>query len=264
MKMRQNWQGDQASAAALAAERLERTKGIIAGDIRDPIALAGTPQATGQLPGATGNMAVNYPATQRSTEGHLFSLGGKPTEVMPPFKLRKVDVEGVDTGLATIVQTGKNDYEFLKPATPKRTRAGFTTKGGNVTNAIFEDGYLVDTENLGNIGREGKTAGDINLSLGAEQESAINEAAGKGIGQGLAENYNNRIKFGQEAVNQNFQLNMIKDAVSEGARTGLGEETIMNIRSFGETLGLPTGDLSGQELIRKISNEMALRLRNPR
>ena len=94
--------------------------------------------------------------------------------------------------------------------------------------------------------------------FGPGQKKAM-EVIGKGVGESITKR--NQQAF--EARNQNNQLGMVKAAIADGARTGFGEETILNLRSFGQTLGIDTGDLSGPELIRKTSNEMALRLRNP-
>lgn len=97
-----------------------------------------------------------------------------------------------------------------------------------------------------------------NRAVGAAEKKAAEE-----FGSGIGERVNTRVKAAEEGRNQNQQLDFVKLAISKGARTGYGEETLLNLRSLAETFGIDTGDLSGQELIRKTSNEMALRLRNP-
>jgi hypothetical protein len=106
---------------------------------------------------------------------------------------------------------------------------------------------------------QGKT--QVNVNTGSAP--AITTEANKVVGKKLGESVATRYQQADEAVKQNAQLNQVSTAIAQGADTGLGAELILDIKSFGQTLGLDTGDLSGQELIRKVSNEMALRLRNP-
>lgn len=108
-----------------------------------------------------------------------------------------------------------------------------------------------------------KAPGSTTVNIHNNPTQVLQKKAAEYIGKGLGESINKRYSAGEEARNQNYQLGMVKVALSEGARTGLGEESLLNLRSFGQTLGIGDADLSGQELIRKISNEMALRLRNP-
>jgi hypothetical protein len=91
----------------------------------------------------------------------------------------------------------------------------------------------------------------------------VESAAAKEYGKLVGETAGKRIGFADEARSQNMQLEIVKRTIQQGARTGWGEETLLNLRSMAESFGINTGDLSGQELIRKTSNEMALRLRNP-
>jgi hypothetical protein len=92
-------------------------------------------------------------------------------------------------------------------------------------------------------------------------------AATKKLGELTGENAGKRIKMAQEGQTQNFQLEEVKKAIEKGASTGFGAETMLDIRRAAESvakpLGIETKDLSDQELIRKTSNELALRLRNP-
>lgn len=103
---------------------------------------------------------------------------------------------------------------------------------------------------------------NVNVNMGKELNPYEKKFLEK-QGEGTAEAYTSRNSMAQEAINQNNQLQIVKNEIKKGARTGYGEETILNLKSLGQTLGIDTGDLGGQELIRKISNEMALRLRNP-
>jgi hypothetical protein len=107
-----------------------------------------------------------------------------------------------------------------------------------------------------------KSKGQI-INVGTGTPDKVIEEANKKYGQGVGDRVNEKVKGAQEAVNQNVQLDAVLDAINSGADTGVGEETILNLKSFAQTLGFETKDLGPQELIRKISNEMALRLRNP-
>jgi len=94
--------------------------------------------------------------------------------------------------------------------------------------------------------------------------SAASRKASEAFGTGIGENATKRITYANSAAKQNAQLDIISLALQEGARTGYGEESILSIRSALETIGLKFGEGVGkEELIRTISNEMALRLRNP-
>ena len=106
------------------------------------------------------------------------------------------------------------------------------------------------------------------VNVKVENTAAAGEtAATKKLGELTGENAGKRVKMAQEAQTQNFQLEEVKRAIEKGASTGFGAETMLDIRrateSAAKTLGIETKDLSDQELIRKTSNELALRLRNP-
>ncbi len=104
----------------------------------------------------------------------------------------------------------------------------------------------------------------INLEAAANKpENQIVQEANKALGKEIGKSVQKTIAAGREAVNQNVQLDTVALALAGGARTGFGEETILNLRSLGQTFGIDTGSLAGGELVRKLSNEMALRLRNP-
>ncbi len=104
----------------------------------------------------------------------------------------------------------------------------------------------------------------INLEAAANKpENLIIQEANKALGKDLGSSMSKTMSFAREAVNQNAQLDTMALALAGGARTGFGEETLLNLRSLGQTLGLNTGSLAGGELVRKIQNEMAMRLRNP-
>ena len=98
---------------------------------------------------------------------------------------------------------------------------------------------------------------------GASPADAIVKKANEAYGGKVGDRVNTRFQQAEEANRQNAQLDQVSLALAQGAQTGYGEEFLLNMKSLGQTLGLDVGDLSGQEMIRRISNEMALRLRNP-
>jgi hypothetical protein len=82
-------------------------------------------------------------------------------------------------------------------------------------------------------------------------------------GESLGTRIDKRYQQAEEADRQNVQLDQVALALSRGAKTGAGQEAILTARRYLKTAGIDVGNLSDQELIQKISNEMALRLRNP-
>ena len=125
--------------------------------------------------------------------------------------------------------------------------------------AVRNNGYQ---GTIAQFRREGSSSTNVNVNTVGNQD-VISGEANKAYGKKLGEDVAKRQQQATEAARQNMQLDQVALALSGGAQTGFGEETILNLKSLGQTLGLDVGDLSGQELIRTISNEMALRLRNP-
>lgn len=99
-----------------------------------------------------------------------------------------------------------------------------------------------------------------NVSVGTGENAAT-----KKFGEGIGERADKRVQAAFEANNQNVQLDRVMLAIESGAETGAGQETLLNLKNFGQSVfGLEFDENVGeQEVIRKISNEMALRLRNP-
>lgn len=91
-------------------------------------------------------------------------------------------------------------------------------------------------------------------------------AAGtKKFAENVGEMASSRIAEAQSAQQQNQQLDRVLLSLSRGAQTGSGEEFFLDMKNLGNTmfgLDLPES-AQEQEVIRKVSNEMALRLRNP-
>jgi chaperonin cofactor prefoldin len=103
----------------------------------------------------------------------------------------------------------------------------------------------------------------VNVNTADSLTNLAEKEANKAYGGKIGDNVNKRFSMAEEAYSQNSQLDTVALALAEGANTGYGEEVLLNIRSLAQTVGIDTGDLGPAELIRKVSNEMALRLRNP-
>lgn len=94
---------------------------------------------------------------------------------------------------------------------------------------------------------------------------AVETAADKEFGKTVGERASKRIQEAQATVPVDNDLGRVLLALDRGAQTGLGEETILNLKSLGNTLfGIEFSDADREaEVVRKIGNEAALRLRNP-
>lgn len=105
----------------------------------------------------------------------------------------------------------------------------------------------------------------VNVNTAEGIAGAGQKKATEKLGEGIGDRADKRFTQAFEGTRQNQQLDRVKLAISRGASTGLGEETILDLRSLATTLvGVPVSEkMSEQELIRTVSNEMALRLRNP-
>jgi len=128
--------------------------------------------------------------------------------------------------------------------------------GGGVSGFLGPDGkvHVIKPQNPAVVNKI--YSGDIPVDK-------VLEEADKVYGKGIGESVTKRFKMAEEGVNQNAQLDIVAEALDKGARTGTGEEFILKVRGLAETLGIDTGTLGPQETIRRVSNEMALRLRNP-
>ena len=105
----------------------------------------------------------------------------------------------------------------------------------------------------------------VNVNTAEGIVEAGQKKATEKLAEGIGNRADQRLTQAFEGKRQNMQLDRVKLALSRGAGTGLGEETILDLRSLASTLiGAPVSEkMTEQELIRTVSNEMALRLRNP-
>lgn len=94
-----------------------------------------------------------------------------------------------------------------------------------------------------------------------EGESAATEAFAKDVGTRAAE------RSGQAAatLQEDVSLNRMLLALNRGAQTGVGEETLLRLKQLGNTVfGLELTEADDEaQVIQKLGNELALRLRNP-
>jgi hypothetical protein len=131
-----------------------------------------------------------------------------------------------------------------------------------LTAKAIQEKDMPTLEMIMGLKRAGATNVKTNVSTGGEPNQ-IEVEANKKLGAGVGDRANTRLDMAQEARNQNVILDSIKMEIGKGAQTGWGQETILNLRNAMKTMGFDSKDLSGQEMIRKFSNEQALRLRNP-
>jgi hypothetical protein len=217
-------------------------------DLDTKLVLAGYKPVTGeQQMGDVGNGPP--PADQVSIRGlgsyvkpkedpRVFTAGGATFVADKEGKLTQVKLPGSDK----LPSSDMQELSDLRKTNPNATMEDVY----RMRNQFKQPGVSVKVENTAGAG---ETAGTKKLG------EIIGETAGK------------RIKQAEEAQVQNFQLDQVKTAIEKGASTGFGAETMLDIRraveKVGQTVGFDTKDLSDQELIRKTSNELALRLRNP-
>ena len=94
-----------------------------------------------------------------------------------------------------------------------------------------------------------------------EGETAANKAFGKPVGEATAE----RNKQALATTQEDRDLERLELALSRGAQTGRGEETILELKNLGNTLfglELTEADEEG-EVVRAIGSRLALLMRNP-
>lgn len=170
-----------------------------------------------------------------------------------------------DLGLEKMREKNKAEgkAEGSKDNGPYRKGQIRTSKRGDTEiEEIYTDGkWTQRTDESGKPITSPRYKSEVNVNLGTSDK--VVEEANKKFGGGVGDRASERIKLSQEATNQNMQLDIVAEAIGKGVDTGLGEETLLNLKSFAQTLGFEIKDLGPQELIRKVSNEMALRLRNP-
>ena len=109
---------------------------------------------------------------------------------------------------------------------------------------------------------------EVRYDLEPKIAKEVIEAEEKGLGrkklnEKLAEQFAKDIEFARKSLEMDQQLDRMSLALSRGAKTGKMEEFILEGKSFLQSIGFDVGDLSEQEMLRELSNKMALMLRNP-
>jgi hypothetical protein len=94
-----------------------------------------------------------------------------------------------------------------------------------------------------------------------EGETAADKAFGKAVGEGAVE----RNQQAAATITEDQDLSRMELAIKRGAQTGRGEQTILELKNLGNTLfGLELAEADTEaEVVRAISNRLALQLRNP-
>ena len=188
----------------------------------------------------------------------LQANGKADEKTLAPLMQKRQALQAQIAGLITA------DVEFQKklalqkdPATQLPTEASLAERAAKGDAAAQRALDLIASNK-----RAGSTKVNVNTSpegvLAAGTKKATEKYA-ESVGEGVSK----RFAQGEEAVKQNLQLDQVSLAMSQGAKTGMGEEQILNLKSFLQTMGVDTGNLGPQELIRRTSNELALRMRNP-
>ena len=202
----------------------------------------------------------------------------KPTDEKLIAQLQKVELGlhqalGQDTAMMNYLKNQKPEETGLPEGYFKVGSKLYQLQDGKVVpvdaptegTAAFRDWQLAQknpgyAEHLKDM--KGAGAARVNVSTGKE-EDAFSGEADKVLARKVGEAVMKRAQAAEEARSQSIHYETIALSIANGARTGFGEETLLNVKSAAQTLGFDVGDLSGQELIRHLSNKMALRLRNP-
>lgn len=111
----------------------------------------------------------------------------------------------------------------------------------------------------------GPAATNINVNTADSINNVAQKEAAKKYGEGMGNLTIDRLKQASEASSQNLQLDLMQDALTRGAKTGFGQDSIATIKNAYTSLTgaeAPEG-LAPTELVRSFGNQFALRLRNP-
>lgn len=112
----------------------------------------------------------------------------------------------------------------------------------------------------GQIAPVGGAAPVTNVNLPA----AVDEGT-KEYGKGIGTRANARVDQANNAISQNAALQRMSEAVESGAQSGLGQETILDVKNLANSLfGIPVDPEAGeQEVLRALSNRLVMEVRNP-
>jgi len=128
--------------------------------------------------------------------------------------------------------------------------------------ARTEDVSDLEAETPALVDRETQIQG---VRTDAQVASATGTEAAAGYMRILNSQVDEVYDAAENARGQKRAMERMQTALANGAETGLGEETILDLKQLGTTLfGVEWGpEVAEQEVVRSLSNQMALVLRNP-
>ena len=144
-------------------------------------------------------------------------------------------------------------------------------------NAKAFEGLGLTDEQIGNLKLSdlkafvNKPSGqNINVNVG-DGENSASKAFGKSIGEAAAK----RNEQASLAVTNNASLDRFEQALNSGAKTGIGRETLSNIRNIAQSFGvnldaglkalnINPSNLTEDQVVNALGNQLALQLRNPK
>jgi len=105
--------------------------------------------------------------------------------------------------------------------------------------------------------------GGVNVTTNVQQPGV--DAATQEFGRSIGTRAAARLETAASAVGQNETLMRMAQSIGDGARTGIGQETLLNIQNLGQSMfGLPISEnASEQEVLRALSNRLVMEVRNP-
>jgi hypothetical protein len=166
--------------------------------------------------------------------------------------------EGVVVG-GNLVDKRTGDILYQSPAEATETFEILTPEQvqleGLDPNRIYERNKLTNQTRV--VGEGGVTT-NVNLP------SPVDKATER-FGEGIGERASTRIEQANSAMMQNNNLMRMRESISAGAQTGLGQETLLNVKNFAQSIfGIPISETAGeQEVLRALSNRLVMEVRNP-
>lgn len=187
-------------------------------------------------------------------EERLNKLGQDTTGFQEVLRLASADPQGAATYINEHI-TPRLESLMSGEIEEEQTPETFTTemRNGVPVQVSSSSGREFASPRLGN-------QADTVVNVNSQGETAATKKFGESIGERAGQ----RIDLAENALDQNLQLDRASMALERGAETGMGEETLLNLKNFGQTfLGMDFENVPEQEVVRTIQNQMALRLRNP-
>jgi hypothetical protein len=215
--------------------------GELGGDPSDTVELR-QKVATGDLQGAMGDLQIFLGAAQQAG---LIPMPEKQEEyTLSPGQQR---FRG-DQVIASVAPADARQYRQM-------TREEVVAAGLDP-----ERGYQVNeqTRQITAIGGGPAAVQTINMPT---PEDKATEEFGKLMGTRAGQ----RIDAAAQAQNQNQTLMRMSEAIASGAQTGLGQQTLLDVKNLAQSLfGIQLGENVGeQEVVRALGNRLAMEVRNP-